>query len=559
MRKLLSFVAALCITGSMFAGGLVTNTNQSATWVRLPSRNASVGIDAVYFNPAGLMKLENGLHVSLSNQSIWQNRKITNDYSGPDGATGLNTHTFEGTVTAPLFPSVSAVYKLNKIAFNVGFYPVGGGGGALYEQGLPSFEMSPSDLVPSLAAKAGVKGYRLDAYFKGSSTFLGFQGGISYKINDIISVAFGLRYVTAKNTYEGYLKDIQLDMGGGVWAPASTVLTGLAGKLTSITGIPSKLAGAAVNYGTATLAQLVLAGAMTAADKTDIEAGLTAIGAPLGMNINTIRATVTGATPALNDQIATLNANASLVENQSADVAQTGSGITPFFSVNITPFENLNIAIKYEGMTKLELTNKTVQDLTVGYLPKNGSVTSPQSKIPDISSPVTMFPNGAKTRNDMPSMLTFGIDYTFPSSLAISFGMNCYFDKTANYGHKINGVDVSNDVIIDNNGFSVQGGLQYNLSKKLLVSGGYAWANKGVNTLYQSDLTYGLGTQTLGAGGAYNITDKIQLNLGASSTFYRQDSRIVNHVFSSTGTNITTFETYEKSTFMVALGLDISF
>jgi long-chain fatty acid transport protein len=68
MRKLLTSIASMLITGSIIAGGLVTNTNQSASWVRLPARNASVGIDAAYFNPAGLMKLENGFHLSVSNQ-----------------------------------------------------------------------------------------------------------------------------------------------------------------------------------------------------------------------------------------------------------------------------------------------------------------------------------------------------------------------------------------------------------------------------------------------------------------------------------------------------------
>jgi len=70
MRKFLIFVAATFISGALFAGGIVTNTNQSAAWVRLPSRNASTEIDAVYYNPAGLMKLKNGFHFSVSNQSI---------------------------------------------------------------------------------------------------------------------------------------------------------------------------------------------------------------------------------------------------------------------------------------------------------------------------------------------------------------------------------------------------------------------------------------------------------------------------------------------------------
>jgi len=141
MRKLLTFVAGTLITGSVLAGGLVTNTNQSAAWVRLPSRNASTNADAVYYNPAGLMKLPNGLHLSLSNQSVFQTREIDNNYAGPATATspnggyGLNSHVYKGTVTALAFPSIYAAYKMDKFAISLGFNPIGGGGGAEYKAG----------------------------------------------------------------------------------------------------------------------------------------------------------------------------------------------------------------------------------------------------------------------------------------------------------------------------------------------------------------------------------------------------------------------------------------
>jgi long-chain fatty acid transport protein len=566
MRKLLTFVAALFITGSLFAGGLVTNTNQSAAWVRLPARNASTGIDAVYYNPAGLMKLENGFHVSLSNQSIWQTREISNNYAGPpatvvpavSGATyGLNQTVYKGTAQAPVYPSVFAVYKMDKLAFSLGFGIVGGGGSATYDKGLPSFAMSPSDLVPSLAAKAGVKGYKLDAFFEGSSVFMGFQGGVSFKINDMISIAAGVRYVTAKNTYKGHLQDIQLDVSGA-WVPASTVLTGLATQLTGITTIPASLAPALPALGTQNLTVAAGFSATIAAAKPSIEAALAALGVPAAtiatMNLNTISATITGATPALNAQIAQLTATSTLVANQSADVAQTGSGISPIFSVNISPSENLNIAVKYEMMTKLELANKTVQDLTIGYT--SGGI------------PITMFPDGAKTRNDMPALLSLGVDYKLSSSLKLSVGSNYYFDKGADYGHKTDDdlnsstptVHIANKDIIASNGLSLQGGLEYNISEKILVSGGYIWSNKGVNDKYQSDLTFGQATQTFGAGGAYNITEKIQLNLGASCTLYKDATKTTDHMFpSSPAVNVQSLETYKKRTILVGLGLDFRF
>src|SRR5664280_2798466 len=80
MRKLLFFIASLFITGSLLAGGLVTNNNQSAMFTRLQNRNASTDIDAVYFNPAGLTKLGPGFFASVNNQTITQTQTVISDY-----------------------------------------------------------------------------------------------------------------------------------------------------------------------------------------------------------------------------------------------------------------------------------------------------------------------------------------------------------------------------------------------------------------------------------------------------------------------------------------------
>ena len=81
MKRLNLLALALLVTAtSVFAGGLVTNTNQSAAWARTLTRDASTSIDAVYYNPAGLAKLKNGLSLSLSNMTVFQTRTITSDY-----------------------------------------------------------------------------------------------------------------------------------------------------------------------------------------------------------------------------------------------------------------------------------------------------------------------------------------------------------------------------------------------------------------------------------------------------------------------------------------------
>jgi long-subunit fatty acid transport protein len=542
MRKFLTFIAAMFITGSLFAGGLVTNINQSAAWVRLPSRNASIGIDAVYYNPAGLMSMENGFHLNISNQSVLQNRTVINYYSGPGGSYGLNQHRYKGTVNAPIFPGVYAVYKLDKFAVSFGFNPIGGGGGAEFKKGLPSFEMGPSDLVPSLQASQGADAYKLDAYFKGSSIFFGYQGNVSYKVNDWLSVAIGVRYVTAKNTYEGHLQDIEVELPGG-WTRADAIMNGIAASATGAAAGTSGLLSAGVP-GTLTLAQIQGAGYITALQRAQLEGALKAFGYPVATPVGQADAIFKGAA-------AKYTATATLLGDQTADVSQTGSGIAPILSVNFTPSENLNIAVKYEFATKLELTNKTKQDLLVAY--------------DATGTPITMFPDGAKNRNDMPAMLSVGLNYKLSPSLRLSLGTYYFFDKQANYGHTYDNdqvsatpsIAISNKDIITKNGMLVSGGLEYTLSEKLLLSCGYQYGNQGVNKLYQSDLSYGLATHTFGIGGAYSFSDKIQLTLGLGYTRYLGDTKTISHVMGASVYQAD--ESYGKSTKMIGLGLDFKF
>ena len=78
MKKiLLTAMAVFAISTSALAGGLLTNTNQNAVFLRNPARNATIGIDGVYTNPAGTAFLEKGLHLSVSWQLASQKRQIT--------------------------------------------------------------------------------------------------------------------------------------------------------------------------------------------------------------------------------------------------------------------------------------------------------------------------------------------------------------------------------------------------------------------------------------------------------------------------------------------------
>ena len=296
MRRISLLFIAFLVTKIAMAGGIVTNTNQSVEYVRMQARDATLGIDATYFNPAGLTLLPNdGFYLSLNNQTLGQTRTITSDYEL------LNDGTYKGDISAPLFPSIYAAYKIGKIAISAGFNPIGGGGGGTFDKGLPSFEYQIADLVPAIRTTlvpldqaiegatgtdpgfSNISGYQADIQFEATSIIFGYQLNFSYKFSDMISAAIGGRYVMGKDTYKGTISGIQIN------APAA--------------------------YG----------GWQTAGDYLRLISG----------------------TPGLDaTTVATLQGTAAYMDNATADlevdVENTASGFTPIISLDIKPSEKFN-------------------------------------------------------------------------------------------------------------------------------------------------------------------------------------------------------------------------
>lgn len=206
MRKGLILVAlVLWCVPAVFAA-IVTNTNQSALFFRFPSRNASTDLDAVFYNPAGLVKLQDGFHIAIHNQTIFQDKTVTNTFLF------LNDYEYLGKTRVPVFPNLYAIYKKGALALSFGFGPIAGGGSADYGEGLPSFEILISQLPPGLSAMGlPTTDYSAEISFNGKSAYYGFQVNASYAFSDMISAAAGVRYIYAVNNYEGQIQNIQIN------------------------------------------------------------------------------------------------------------------------------------------------------------------------------------------------------------------------------------------------------------------------------------------------------------------------------------------------------------
>ncbi len=202
MKRIFSSIVFASLAIASFAGGLLTNTNQSAAFVRNPARYASLDADAVYFNPAGTAFLKEGWTVSANWQMIWQDRDVVSTkFLGQP-----NNKEYKGEVYVPIMPTFHATYKTGDWAFSAFFGMPGGGGNAQFDNGLPMFDQMGGNLVAA-------KGLSAASEFESTQYLFALQLGAAYRINDNFSVYGGLRANYTSLSYEGTINAIHPEAG----------------------------------------------------------------------------------------------------------------------------------------------------------------------------------------------------------------------------------------------------------------------------------------------------------------------------------------------------------
>ncbi|WP_321998131.1 hypothetical protein [Draconibacterium orientale] len=544
MKKLTLMVAFSMLLQIAFAGGLLTNSNQSAQYVRMLSRNAALEIDAVFYNPAGLVKMEDGWYFAFYSQTIFQTRDIDTQFPT------LNSGHYEGETTIPVFPNVYAVYKKNNWAFSLGIGPVGGGGTAEFPSGIPTLEV-PFSLIPGQLAALGqidpalaVNSYDLEMALEASSTFWGIQLGASYAVNDKFSFYGGMRLVPSTNTYEGVIRNIQLNgVDAATWLNgASSQVATMAGNLNALAGVPDALAPILPTAGEYTLDQLVGAGQMDPLQQGQIEAGLQLMGLSAeqidAMNLNQINGAYVQAAPGfvenaqtLTGTAQTLTGTADQMGDKEVKTKQKGIGVAPILGFNYSPNDDWTVALKYEFKTKLTLENETDVD------------------------DMGLFPDGAESSNDVPAIFSAGLGYRGIDWLEAQLSYTKYFDKGVDYGYNTRystlGEMVHRD--IDKNYYELALGLQFNVSNNFAFSVGGMRSKNGVTPEYQSDFSFSNSSYTLAGGIMWKITDKLTFDAGVLNTFYQDDTVAFSHA------GVGTYnETYGKTTTSIAAGISYS-
>lgn len=439
-KQTISFLSSLLflsfITIDMLAGGFLTNTNQSAQFVRNPSRDAIIGIDGVFSNPAGVAFMSNGAHLGISLQSVHQKRTIDSKFAAfatEQNHLGKDTRHFDGKASAPLVPSVQFVYNKDKWSFSGSFALVGGGGKAEFPHGLGSFEAAAS-MLPVLGKDLGIKQYSVNSFMRGRQYYYGAQVGAARKLTDNLSIFVGGRVIYATANYYGYLRNISVGLADGSQHLASDYFYGLHDKM--------------------------------------VAAGMT-------------------------EQAKQMASLAAATEDINLNCDQTGWGFTPVVGIDWNINKHWNIAAKYEFCTDIRLKNEAANSLSANNLAQ-----------------LAQFKDGEKVSDDMPALLTFGVQYKPIDRLRLTAGYHYYFDKqSSKHQHT--------EKLLRRGTYEILAGAEYDFNKTLTASFGWQTTSYGLTDDYMKDISFTTSSQSIGLGVAIHLNKKCTLDLGYFHTFYK--------------------------------------
>jgi long-chain fatty acid transport protein len=192
---------------SVLAGGIDNRTNWSVEYVRTLNRNAATdSADAVAYNPAGVMKMGDGLYGNLSVHMIDKN--YSNNVNGQDLDSRKPSY----------IPGLFALYKQERWAVMAALSNYGGGGKVDFDNGSWTTQKAGLGIISQANAQLDAAAALLpvppallyytaitDQILKAESLYLGYTFGGALKINKMISVSLGVRYIAADRKVDGSL------------------------------------------------------------------------------------------------------------------------------------------------------------------------------------------------------------------------------------------------------------------------------------------------------------------------------------------------------------------
>jgi long-subunit fatty acid transport protein len=487
------------------AGGILTNTNQSIDFLRNPARDAAIGLDGVYSNPAGVAFLPEGFHLGINWQYAHQTRTITS--TNPVFALGRKngnaiTKQFEGVADAPVIPSIQAALNRGDFSFQFNFSIPGGGGGCEFADGLGSFESVVGSIAHQLNP-LGAEGYDMDGYMQGRQYYFGFQLGTAYKVSKDFSIYGGLRLLYGTATYKAKISNIQVKTADNGYVDFGSFLSG---------------ATATVDAG---LSQV-------AAGLTQVNAGIAqyeAAGAAAPAELLAQKAQLEGTQQQLQGTRSSMDALQKYSQGVNLLCNQSSVGIAPVVGLDYK-LGRWNLAAKYEFKTQIRM--------------KNESTVNEASEIPAVNK----FRDGEEVNEDMPAQLAVGLQWNPVDPIRLNLGWHHYFDKDADWYNNV-------QQLLGHDSNEFLAGAEWDVNDRLTVSLGAQITRYGLTDSYMNDMSFVVNSYSLGFGMNYKINDTVKLKAGYFTTNYENYDR---KDYPVAGVS----DTFTRTNRVLGIGCDIS-
>ena len=220
--------------------------------------------------------------------------------------------------------------------------------------------------------------------------------------------------------------------------------------------------------------------------------------------------------------------------NLELDCVQRGWGIAPIVSVDFHQGP-VTLAARYEFRTKINTENET-------------------SKLPEgLGELAASYVDGAHVRYDMPALFVAAVGYEFSPKLRASLEYHFFDDKNA----KMAG-DRQKELSGGTNEFLA--GIEYDINDKFTVSCGGQRTDYGLSDGYQQNTSFACDSYSFGLGGAWNINDKVRLNISYFKTIYSDYTKeYTAEQGGYMGTKYPGKDVYSRTNDVIGIGLDYKF
>lgn len=215
--------------------------------------------------------------------------------------------------------------------------------------------------------------------------------------------------------------------------------------------------------------------------------------------------------------------------NLELDCNQTGWGLTPVIGVD-AKFGKFNFGAKYEFKTNLNIENNT-------------------KKNTDEDGALAAFKHGVNTPNDIPAMLSVAAAYEFLPVLRASVEYHFYDDKNA-------GMAGGKQKFLTKGTNEYLAGIEWDVIKRLTLSGGVQLTDYGLSNNYQSDTSFSCDSYSLGVGVKLQLSERADLNVGYMWTNYDDYTKSVENY---NGTGLPGTNVYSRTNKVFGLSIDYRF